>query len=349
MMLDFLRIIFLPLVPVYMFFTGIRNFLFDVGTFRAKKVNAKIVSIGNLTVGGSGKTPTVIYVTKLLKNAKLSVGVLSRGYGRTSKGYLLVSDGKEMKANVETCGDEIYQTVIECAVPAAVSEKRVVGAERFINETKVNAIVLDDAFQHRWIYRDLNILIFEQRFLLTKNKFRKMGLPTGNMREPFSATKRADLIILNRKFSRKQKISEELGYYLKGKKVFTAYFKAIGFVDIKSQSFYTPEEFKGQKSLVVSAVANPHSFLNVLRQIGIETTNKLIFRDHRIYTEDDIQNIRKQFYATNVQSVLTTHKDAVKLSQFNKESDDIDIYYLKIEIAFDKKEEFDNYVLSKIK
>jgi tetraacyldisaccharide 4'-kinase len=348
-MLDFLRVLFIPLVPIYAFIIGIRNFLFDIGIFKSKNVNAKVLSVGNLTVGGSGKTPTVIYVTKLLKKAGIKVGVLSRGYGRTSKGYLLVSDGNEIKENVETCGDEIYQTMFECMVPAAVSENRVLGAEKLIKDYGINTIVLDDAFQHRWINRDLNILMFEQRFLLSKNRLRKLGLPTGNLREPFSAAKRADLIIINRKFSHKQNLPVEFQKYLKDKSVFTAFFRAIGFVDIKTHVFYKPEEFRGQKSLVVSAVANPYSFLNALRQIDIETTNKMIFRDHKIYTEDDIQNIRKQFYATNAQSVLTTHKDAVKLSQFNRESDDIDIYYLQIELDFDKKEEFDKYVLSKIK
>lgn len=347
-MLDFLRVLFIPLVPIYAIIIGVRNFLFDIKVFKSKKVNAKVVSVGNLTVGGSGKTPTVIYVSKLLKSTGIKAGVLSRGYGRTSKGYLLVSDGNEIKADVETCGDEIYQTMLECLLPAAVSEERVFGAEKLIKDYSVNALILDDAYQHRWIHRDVNLLIFEQRFLLSKNKLRKLGLPTGNMREPLSQTKRADVIIINRKFSHKQNLPEEFSKYFNGKKIFTAFFKAIGFVDIKTHVFYKPEEFRGQKSLVVSAVANPYSFLSALRQIDVETTNKMIFRDHKIYTENDVQEIRKQFYATNAQSVLTTHKDAVKLSQFNREMDDIDIYYLKIELDFDQKSEFDNYILSKI-
>lgn len=347
-MLDFLRILLIPFVPIYALLVNLRNFCFDKKIFKSQKVNAKVISIGNLTIGGSGKTPLVIYLTKLLKNNDIKVGVLSRGYRRNTKGFILVSKNGELNIKVEKCGDEIYQTVDECKVPAAVCEHRVEGANKLLSQIKLDSIVLDDAFQHRWIYRDLNILIFEQRFLTSSNKLRRLLLPTGNLREPFSSTKRADLIIINRKFSSKENLAEKHLKFFNGKQVFTAYYHSLGFVDVKSKTFYKPEEFFGQKSLVVSGIANPISFLNALEKINIETTNKLVFIDHKFYSNDNIQNIRKQFYDTNAQSVITTQKDAVKLSQFSKELDDIDIYYLKIELKFDKEEEFNKLILSKL-
>ena len=99
------------------------------------------------------------------------VGILSRGYGRKSIGYVLVSDGNKFLANVDKSGDEIYHTVLDCSVPAAVSENRVKGAEKLINDTDVSTIVLDDAFQHRWIKRDVDILVIDQRFLTEKSFF----------------------------------------------------------------------------------------------------------------------------------------------------------------------------------
>ena len=132
-----LRIILLPLVPVYATVISIRNKLFDKNIFKAKKVDAKVISVGNITIGGSGKTPLVIYLANLLKNHGKSVGVLSRGYRRKSKGYLLVSDGNKIFASVDLSGDEIFHTAMECNIPAAVSEKRLDGAEKFIKDTGI--------------------------------------------------------------------------------------------------------------------------------------------------------------------------------------------------------------------
>ena len=216
-----LRYILYPLVPVYAVLVGIRNWFFDIGVFKSEKVNAKIISVGNITVGGSGKTPMVIYLSNLLKKEGRKVGVLSRGYGRKSKGYVLVSKGDQILTSVDLCGDEIYHTALECKVPAAVSENRVLGAKRLIKETGVDTIVLDDAFQHRWIERDINLLICEQRFLYDFSIMSQSLLPTGMMREPFSSIKRADAVIINRKFSEKMEIPDRLKKYFEGKKIFT--------------------------------------------------------------------------------------------------------------------------------
>jgi tetraacyldisaccharide 4'-kinase len=346
--MNLLKSILLPFVPVYGFVVYLRNMFFDKKIFKSTKVNAKVISVGNITVGGSGKTPTVIYLSKLLKAAGKKAGVLSRGYGRKSTGYLLVSDGKNILTEVSKCGDEIYQTAIECKVPAAVSENRVNGSQKFIKDTGVEIIVLDDAYQHRWIERDINVLVCEQRFLVEPEFFRRKLLPAGLMRESFSSISRADVVIINRKFSNPQEIPSELKKYFEGKKIFTAKYKAVSFVDVLRKSEYSLEEFEGQKSLVVSGIANPFSFLNILGQTKVDSSNKLIFRDHKNYTEKEVQKIRKKFYATNSHSVVTTEKDAVKLSMFSKELDDIDIFYLKIEIVPDDESSLRDYIINKI-
>ena len=340
------KILLLPFVPLYAFAIKVRNTLFDKGINKAEKVGAKVISVGNITVGGSGKTPTVIYITKLLKKHGIETGILSRGYMRKTKGYLLVSDGKKMLHNVEECGDEIYLAAQECGVPAAVSEKRVEGAKRFLKDVELEAIVLDDAFQHRWIYRDLNILLFDQRFLLESENFERALLPAGRMREPFSAVKRADVVIINRKFSDKKALPGKLETLFENLPVFHAYYKATEIVDVKTGQSFSLEEFSGQKSLVVSGIAKPFSFLNVLEKNNIDIQNRLLFPDHKYYTEKEVEKIRKEFYASNSYSVLTTQKDAVKLTRFSRELDDIDIYFLKIEVAFEEEEKFNERILS---
>lgn len=346
--MNLLRFILLPLAPVYGFIINIRNLFFDKNIFKAVGVNSKVISVGNLTVGGSGKTPMVIYLVELLKSANKKVGVLSRGYGRTSIGYLLVSDGKKILSTVDQSGDEMYHTAIETKVPAAVCERRVQGAKRLIKDARIDTIVLDDAFQHRWIHRDLDLLIIEQDFFNSSDAFIHNYLPVGIMREGFKSINRSDAVILNRKFSGKEEVPENRKNYLKDKKIFTCFYKAVEFVDVIRNIHYTIEEFNGQKGLIVSGIANTESFLKVLKQTGVEINNQIIFKDHKEYTLKDVQQIRKKFYSTNSHSVITTEKDAVKLTKFSREFDDIDIFYLKIKLCMDDEESFKQYLINKI-
>jgi tetraacyldisaccharide 4'-kinase len=346
--MNLLKLILYLFVPFYALIIGVRNWCFNNNVFKAKSVKAKIISVGNISVGGTGKTPLVITLTNLLKRNEINAGVLSRGYRRNTKGYMLVSDGNNILTPVNNCGDEIFITAMECKTPAAVSENRVKGAENFIKDTGIDVIVLDDAYQHRWIKRDINLLIFEQRFFTEDDFFKKNLLPTGMMREPFGSVKRADAVIINRKFTSRQEIPGKYGKHFGHKKIFTAYYKAIGFVDVKKDERYGLEEFVGQKSLVVSGIANPFSFINVLKQTSVDISNQIIFRDHKNYSIKEVQGIRKKFYSTNSHSVITTEKDAVKLTQFSKELDDIDIFFLKIELRMDKEDEFEDFILSGI-
>ena len=343
-----LKILLAPFVLLYGVIISIRNLFFDKSVFRSEKVNAKIISIGNITVGGSGKTPLVIYVSNLLKNSGYKVGVLSRGYGRRSSGYKLVSRGEEILTSVEECGDEIYHTAMDCKVAAAVSENRVKGAKKLVEDTGINSIVLDDAFQHRWIARDIDLVIMDQSFLNSKSLYTHNLLPLGDLRENFDSLKRADALILNRKFFEKEDINSELKKYFADKQIFTAFYKAVSFVDAVKKTDYSLNDFEGQESLVVSGIANPQSFLSVLNKVGVNTKNQLVFRDHKNYTQKEVQQIRNAFYKSNSHSVVTTEKDAVKLSGFKREFDDIEIFYLKINLCMDDEESFRQYLINKL-
>ena len=347
-MLKFFRIILSPSVFIYSFVIKVRNLFFDKNIFSATKINAKVISVGNITVGGSGKTPTVMMITSFLKSLNRKVGVLSRGYGRSSIGYIYVSDGENINTTVDESGDEMYFMSQELKVPTAVSERRVDGTRQFIDDTGVDTIILDDAFQHRWIHRDVDVVIFDQNFLVGSGQIEQKMLPLGLMREPFDSIKRADIVIINRKFSDKIEIPDRLKKYFENKNVFTGYYQADGIYDVKTHHFFNMSEFQGQKSLVVCGVALPSSFLNALEKNKIDITNKMIFPDHKNYTLKEVQDIRKKFYETNSYSVLTTQKDAVKLNKFSKDLDDIDIYYLKIELKLDEQEKFNKLIIKQM-
>jgi tetraacyldisaccharide 4'-kinase len=192
-------------------------------------------------------------------------------------------------------------------------------------------------------------VIIDQSFVNNKSFFTHNLLPSGDLREGFDSLKRADAIILNRKFLDREEIKSEMKNHFDGKKIFTSYYKAISFVDAMRKIEYNLDDFKGQESLVVSGIANPQSFLNILNKVHVNTQNKLIFGDHKNYTLKEVQQIRKQFYTTNSHSVVTTEKDAVKLSRFNKEFDDVDIFYLKINLCMDDEESFRQYLINKLK
>ena len=338
-----------PLTLLYGAVINIRNILFDKNIFKEENVGCCIISVGNLTVGGSGKTPLVINLIKYLKSNSNRVGALSRGYGRRTKGFKLVSDDKQILIDVNDSGDEIYLVADECKIPTAVSEKRVAGAKRFLQQIRSDIIVLDDAFQHRWIARDFDLLIIDQRFLSDVNSIDQRLLPLGSMREPFSSINRADAVVINRKFSTKITIPAKIKKYLSDHNIFYCYYRISGVYDVKSEKKYTREEFEGEHSLVVCGIARPFSFLGTLRDNNINIKNKLIFTDHKEYTNKEIDQIRKKFYSTNSYSVLTTQKDAVKLMQFKKELDDIDIYYLKIDLEFEDPDSFYQLLKSKCK
>lgn len=347
-MLEFLRKILSPLVIIYTLVTKIRNWFFDKNIFLATKVNAKVISVGNLTVGGSGKTPATMMIAEALKAKGRKVGLLSRGYGRNSYGYVYVSDGNKINVTVDESGDEMYFMADELKVPTAVAENRVEGAQQLIKDSKVDTIILDDAFQHRWIYRDVDVVIIDQKFLVKAGQMEQQMLPLGLMREPFDSLERANIIIINRKFLESAEIPVKLKKHFMNKKVFTGYYQPVGFFDVKTHHFFDMSEFQGQKSLVVCGIARPYSFLNVLENNKIDITNKMIFDDHKNYYLKEVQDIRKKFYDTNSYSVLTTQKDAVKFTKYSKELDDIDIFYLKIELKLDDRKIFNEQIIKSI-
>lgn len=343
------RVLLSPLTFFYAIIIKWRNSLFDHRFFRITKVNAYVISVGNLTVGGSGKTPAVIFIAKILKSFNKNVGILSRGYSRISRGYLYVSDGRQVKVTVDESSDEMFFVSTETNYPTAVSERRVEGARKLIKQSGAKIILLDDAFQHRWIHRDFDIVMIEQKFLNKVGSIEQKLLPLGSMREPFESLNRADAVIINRKFSDKTEIPEKLAYYFEGKTVFTGFYESTGIFDVKTAHKFSVEEFRGQKSLVVCGIARPYSFLNVLEKNNIDIKNKMILPDHKKYSLNEIQTIRKKFYDSNANSVLTTQKDAVKLIKFSKDLDDIDIFYLKIELKIDNTDLFEKFLLNKIK
>ena len=331
----------LPFTILYWLITYTRNLLFDVGLLKSAIIPGKSISVGNLSVGGSGKTPMVVYLTKLL-HADISIQILSRGYGRKSKGFRQVHS----QDNAQTVGDEPlrYFQIFAPKTEVFVCEKRqdAVANMKALNPSAL--IILDDAFQHRYVIPGLQLLLtpFNDQFL------DDFHLPSGNLRETIAGAKRADAIILTKcpKLTESERIALRKRYDIFQKPVFFsrivyADFKAIGKLRSSMNAIF-----------LVTGISSTTHLKNHLKQsLEVEEMN---FVDHHAFTRADIQEIHRKFdtFANKEMAIVTTEKDLVKIKELLSESDlrDYPWYVLPISVQFEEEEAFNsmikNYVRS---
>ncbi|MBX9850422.1 MAG: tetraacyldisaccharide 4'-kinase [Cytophagaceae bacterium] len=339
-----LRILLLPFSLIYLIITRFRNHLFNIGYKPSFHFDTKVINVGNLRVGGTGKTPHVEYLIRLLKD-NYKIATLSRGYGRKTKGIIIANDASGAK----DIGDEPFQFYKKFSkdIIVCVGEERALAIPTILHEREnTEVIILDDAYQHRTVIPDLNILLSDYH-----NPFYKdIVLPSGRLRESRSGAKRADIIIVSK--CPANLTPEEKDKIKKNIKRYSRPHAEIFFTGIKYNepvSIYGSSSFKG-KVLLVAGIANTQQMeQEVAAKFQLEKV--LSFNDHHNYQEASIEKILKQFkeIKDNDKVILTTEKDMVKLSdiKFNKQLEKIPVFYLPIEIYFlDNKEKFDHLVLS---
>jgi tetraacyldisaccharide 4'-kinase len=342
-----MKYLFLPFSVLYGLVTDVRNYLYDRGFWKEHTFNLPIINVGNLTVGGTGKTPHVEYLIRLLK-VKYTLTTLSRGYGRKTKGFIIANS----EANAHTIGDEPYQFYqkFHIDINVVVGENRVEAISKILAQSPDNElIILDDAFQHRTIKPSLNILLMDY----SRPIYEDFTFPAGRLRERRHGAKRADAVIISKcpedLFSeKKEEIKSSLQPYLQSKTPF--FFTKI--IYGKPQNC-RPElgnnDFK--KAILLSGIANPKPF-EMYSNTQFKVINHLIFKDHHYFMEKDLIEIKNQ----NIKDgtvILMTEKDMVKFIPFlNHELlKDVELYYLPIEINFldsEMKTNFDKLILSHV-
>ena len=299
--MNILRKLLFPFAILYGFITSIRNFLYDHSFFKSYSFPIPIIAVGNLSVGGTGKTPQIEYLIRLLSNDH-KVAVLSRGYKRKSEGFVLANEN----SSAELLGDEPYQIHQKFPnIQVAVDADRKNGIEQLLNlDYKPEIILLDDAFQHRRVKAGFYILLtaFDDLFC---NDF---ILPTGNLRESRNGAKRADLIVVTKCPST---ISEQEMQNVKkklhtNKKVFFSTIAYDDFVYNENDSL-TINEINSKDKLLLAGIAKPEFFFDYLKLPNDEV---LSFPDHHDFSESDIEKIKST--AKN-NRIITTEKDFVRL------------------------------------
>lgn len=342
----------LPLSFLYGMGVRFRNMLFDTGILESRSFPIPVISVGNITVGGAGKTPHVEYLIRLLCETK-RVSVLSRGYKRRTKGYLLASSSS---TSLEL-GDEPYQMYLKYGrqVHVAVSANRCEGIERLCSdpETKdTDVIFLDDAFQHRYVKPGVNILLVDYHRLIVYDKL----LPAGRLREPKDGKRRADIVIVTKcppdlRPMDFRVITKALNLYPYQKLFFTT----IEYGDLiplfsNSRSLALSEITSDYEVLVLSGIASPQHLLCDIQK-HTENVIPMTFRDHHIFTPKDIARINNTFDSlSSKRIIITTEKDAARLVGLDGLSDDVrnHIYALPIKTTFllEQQEQFDEFILS---
>lgn len=327
-----LRKLLFPFAMIYWLVTSIRNYLYDCGFLKSYAFEIPIVAVGNLSVGGTGKTPMIEYLVRLLSE-NYSVATLSRGYKRQSTGFILA----DANTDAQTLGDEpfqIYQKFPD--VQVAVDADRKNGIEQLLAQSKKpEVILLDDAFQHRKVKAGFYILLTAYDDLFTDDWI----LPVGNLRESRSGAARADMIIVTKCPKTIDEIAlSEIRKKLKYNK--PVFFTAIAYDEsvYSADSIKEVSEIKNTPKLLLAGIAKPKPFFAYLQQ---ENDVVLEYPDHHDFSESDIQNIKKQ--AEN-KPIVTTEKDYVRLKNHIPSKQ---LYYLPIKTSFvSDSKNFDQILLN---
>lgn len=324
------RVLLLPFSLLYGFAIIVRNLLYNKKILRTAQFNLPIICIGNLVVGGTGKSPMVEYLIKLLHD-KYLVATISRGYKRKTKGYALAGE----QTTALEIGDEPMQFHTKFPdIAVAVGEERVVAVPQLLHDKpETQVIILDDAFQHRAIRAGLNILLTEYSNLFTHDFF----FPTGDLRDQKISAKRAEIIVITKcpaNFSaeEKNKMQAQLEKY-KAKHIFftSIQYKTPYHIITKDKNPFVPNE----EVLLVYGIANPQPLKEYISEKTV-TYEELSYRDHHIFSIDDLKDIGRKFekIKTANKIILTTEKDAVRLMKFKDQLAEMPLYVLPVQHKF---------------
>jgi tetraacyldisaccharide 4'-kinase len=336
-------LLWLP-AKLYELVVRLRVAAYETGYRQPKRLDAMVISIGNLTLGGTGKTPMVDYVARYLKSEDRSVAILTRGYGRTSSGMRILnapraavatnasgpSNDSSGKPSYREFGDEPLMLARALPdVPVVINKDRHAGGQWAINELGADVLVLDDGYQHLQLARDLNILLID-----ATDPFGGFEMvPFGRLREPLYGLKRADAVIVTRAdqpFDQGQ-TSAILRHFVGDKTpVIYVYSSIMRLRHIESDEAYETSQFVGWKAALLCGIGNPQAFANDILQAGIHIVSENFFPDHHAFTQEELDRATRDAQDSEADMIVTTEKDAVRLEGLQHGA--IPVYAAQLEI-----------------
>ena len=336
-----------PLGWVYGRIIDLRNLFYDKGWFKSFDLGARTISIGNITAGGTGKTPLVAYAAELLAGNGKKVCILTRGYGREKpRWHVVVSDRNKVLVDHKTGGDEpveLAQKLLGKAIVIADAD-RVTAARRALEAEKITAFVLDDGFQHRRAKRDVNIVCID-----ATNPFGNGSLlPAGRLREPLKNLSRANAIVITRAnlVDDTSNLRSEISKWAPKTTIFECSSKIAVLTEIGARAVDRKDEEQGgqaQKYLAFCGLGNPANFFRQLESEGFEVVTPKPFPDHHFYKQEEIRKLERRAKAAGAGALITTAKDAVKLSGLKFE---LPCLIAEVKLVFDDPDGFRRLIIS---
>ena len=303
------RLLLAPPSVLYRGAVGLRNSLFDSGAFHAERLPVPVVSVGNITAGGTGKTPLVAAIAKALAARGRKIAILTRGYGGSGR-FLVLRDGSN--AGPEEAGDEPILLARQVAgVPIVVgADRRRTG--RIAVELGAEALLLDDGFQHRWLWRDLDIVVIDACDPFGHYRL----LPSGRLREPLTALGRADVFVVTRSHPHDplQTLCEVIRQYNPNAALFRAFHRPVSFVPLAGGEEVPLEALRGEACGAFCGIGNPEAFRSDLQLLGVRMVLFEPFRDHHAYNANELVRLSRLAREAGAGHLITTEKDAVRIA-----------------------------------
>jgi tetraacyldisaccharide 4'-kinase len=323
----------------------LRETVYKKGVLQSKRLPCAVISIGNLTLGGSGKTPMTIYVAELIQDLGYGVAIISRGYkGRAEKIGGVVCDGRTMFMGPDTAGDEPFMVARRLkTVPVIVGQNRFNAGRLAIQEFKPDVLLLDDAFQHLKLHRDLDLVLLDSKDPMGNTYL----FPRGTLRETASGLSRADAVILTRSDIGKTQGLGQIKKYFPRKPIFHSFHTPYIYKIVTGNhsqlrdrptisSRYNFDIFKNKKAFAFSGIASNDDFRRTIESFECQLKNFSGFPDHHPYSDRELDEILKSAMEVSAEFVFTTEKDYVRIA--HKIKWPIDVVIIGIEISFGKKD-----------
>ena len=325
------------LFPLALFYWGVifwRNLFYTIGFFVTRRLPVSVISVGNISVGGTGKTSMVIYLAQELQKRGLKIAIVSRGYRRKTTGTKLVTDGNRVSLPWEESGDEPYLMAHRLTgIPIVVDENRYRGGLYVVENFTPDIILLDDAFQHRSINRNLDIVLLNSNDPPDAYKL----LPYGKLREPWYHLRRADLIFWTKSNLKRPHPTLQNKIPHTGFPALTSRLEPDRFLRDGDHNSLSLDHLKGKRVLAFCGIADPESFLWLLRKVGAETVYFKPFEDHYMYNEEDMRRLVEEGEKRGANLFITTEKDLFKVTKWMPEQ--VTLYSIGVQFIPSKEGE----------